>query len=252
MNHLLSSILYKYGWDMRVRNLDVISALGSHYTGSTQVLDVGSGDRGIAVFLPKWCIVGIDIGSAQPAVSNLILHRGSITSLPFPDNSFPLVTCVDTLEHLAPEQRNQAVCELVRVARDLVVIACPFGPPARLHDERFRADLLSRGKAEPAWLREHLRHEYPQHDFLLDNIGRAAEQFQKSIDVRVLYSEPLSVSRIIRAAATYSGILYILVNLMVGVLYPLFPHPSAENAYRIIISVCIKHDKPVSVRSGNK
>jgi SAM-dependent methyltransferase len=57
--------------------------------------------------------------------------------LPFPDNSFDLVLCLEVLEHL-PDS-GVGLRELLRVARDCVVVSVP-------HEPFFRAANFLRGK----------------------------------------------------------------------------------------------------------
>ena len=59
---------------------------------------------------------------------------GDVRCLPFSDRAFEVVVAVDLLEHVAAEDRPQAVREICRVARSRAVIACPAGEPALAAD----------------------------------------------------------------------------------------------------------------------
>lgn len=88
------------------------------------VLDVGCG-RGH--LLEAYRSHGFDV-SGVDLVNNLddpgiTFHQGGIESLPFPDNSFDLVTCSHTLEHVI--NLAQAVAELKRVAAKQLIICVP-------------------------------------------------------------------------------------------------------------------------------
>lgn len=61
-----------------------------------------------------------------------------ITELPFDDNSFDIVICSETLEHVQDFQ--EAVIELLRVAKSAVIITVPMETPA------FVADTIARGE----------------------------------------------------------------------------------------------------------
>ncbi len=48
--------------------------------------------------------------------------EGSVLDLPFPDGAFDTVVCADVLNHLAPDDADRAIAELVRVARSGVFV----------------------------------------------------------------------------------------------------------------------------------
>ena len=52
--------------------------------------------------------------------------QGDGRKLPFKDNSFDLVSCLDVLEHIEEEDREGFLQELCRVSRDVVLLANPF------------------------------------------------------------------------------------------------------------------------------
>jgi len=52
--------------------------------------------------------------------------QGDGCFLPFKNDSFDLVTSLDTLEHIPPESREQFLSEISRVSRDLIFISFPF------------------------------------------------------------------------------------------------------------------------------
>jgi len=241
----LSRVLYRWSWDISVRNLPVVAALGPHLRPGDRLLDVGCGAQGIAAFLPRVPVVGVEPEPAQALAPNLTLQRGTITALPFPDDSFDLVACVDTLEHIPPEQRGSAIAELVRVARRVLVMACPVGGLARGHDEHFWELLRKRGKTEPPWLHEHLGHAHPETPLLVAEIERAAGERKKRCRLSLSYSEPLGPSRLLRSAAARSSALYLLANLSLGVLTPVLPRAGEGNAYRVVITtVFAEPDRP--------
>lgn len=48
--------------------------------------------------------------------AGLDVHLASVTVMPFEDNSYEMVMSTDVLEHLAPEDVDQAIAEIVRVS----------------------------------------------------------------------------------------------------------------------------------------
>ncbi|MEW5956710.1 MAG: class I SAM-dependent methyltransferase [Chloroflexota bacterium] len=116
-------------------------------TGATRVLDAGCGEgfglQYLQHTLSGLTLVGGDVnpeamqwGRANvpfdaPLV-NLNLHH-----LPFPDASFPLVICLEVLEHL-PDSRI-GLRELARVSSEYVLLSVP-------HEPWFRGANFLRGK----------------------------------------------------------------------------------------------------------
>ncbi len=52
--------------------------------------------------------------------------QGDLVSLPFPDNSFDCVSCLEVIEHLPIPMYNQALNELTRVSKKYVLISVPY------------------------------------------------------------------------------------------------------------------------------
>ncbi len=75
---------------------------------------------------------GCDISSyaigAAPDDVKPYVSVADIRELPWPDNSFDLVLCMETLEHVAPDEVPVAVAELARVSSNQVLCSIPsFG-----------------------------------------------------------------------------------------------------------------------------
>ena len=128
-----------------------ITELAQH-TGATCVLDAGCGE-GFAIeqlyqHNPALTFVGGDISVEALAWGRANLnYRASLTSfnlhhLPFPNDSFPLVVCLEVLEHL-PEPVI-GVQELARVSSEYVLMSTP-------HEPLFRGANFLRGKHVWAW-----------------------------------------------------------------------------------------------------
>jgi len=88
------------------------------------LLDVGCGDGSFLGVIKErgWDVVGCDIVSRTKDQSTTYV-RCSADNLPFQDNSFDVVTCHHTLEHVL--DLNRAISELKRVARKQVIVTVP-------------------------------------------------------------------------------------------------------------------------------
>lgn len=124
------------------------------------ILDVGCGE---GFMLEKMRIAGIadalegidvrndaiEIGRALHP--ELTLRQGSIYALPYADAAFDVVVCSEVLEHL--ERPEEALAELMRVARRYCVISVPNEP-------FFQTANFLRGKNLSRWGNdiEHIQH----------------------------------------------------------------------------------------------
>ncbi len=235
----LRAALYRYGWDTRCRNrcparlLETLLPASVRGAGAS-LLDVGSGDAGLAAFLRGFSVVGSDMAPARNGHHRFV--QSTATALPFRDQAFPAVSCIDVLEHLAPASRPAAVAECVRVAGRLALFAFPNGTQARRHDENFRAACQARHRPLPGWVSEHLRYAYPEAGQVAEHIRVAAQAMGRRISLRQAACEPLAVSRMVRAAASRSAALYLLCNLACGLCAPILARAGGRARYRAILA----------------
>ena len=92
--------------------------------GGNRLLDIGCADgtttKQIKKILPLTTITGIDlykkaIDHAKRKASKIRFIHGDVHNLPFNNNSFEIVTAVETLEHL--DNPNKALAEIYRVLK---------------------------------------------------------------------------------------------------------------------------------------
>src|SRR5262249_541310 len=127
---------------------------------SLTVFEVGSGSNSVAPYVRRR-VVGLEPQSSGPLNEWLIPVNGSVLEIPFSDNSFDIVLCVDVFEHLSKSDRSRALNELVRVARNKVLISCPCGQVAE-PGERPLLELFNQdGSDVPSWLQGHLENGLP-------------------------------------------------------------------------------------------
>jgi ubiquinone/menaquinone biosynthesis C-methylase UbiE len=230
---VLRDSIYKYAWDTRCRNVDVAGVLATLTSRGKMILDAGCGEYGVAAFVEAKRVVGVDIPAAGRGTGDFV--NGSILDLPFGDRSFEIAVSVDVFEHLPENLRERAVTELVRCAREVVVVAFPAGPKARAMDEEFERKLKAAGEAVPDWLEEHLANPYPDAEQICEVITREANRQGRSAVIKKQFSESLRVAQILRNAASASKYLYLAGNLAAGFLLPVMPRPGGDDAYRTII-----------------
>lgn len=136
-------------------------------TKVNRMLDAGCGEGFLLEFLQKngqeLDYTGADFSfeAIQWSRANLVPHLranvADIHTLPYPDNSFPLVTCLEVLEHIPDSAVG--VRELARVSLEYLILSVP-------HEPYFRGANFLRGKHIGQWGNdpEHL-HNYSGRTF---------------------------------------------------------------------------------------
>lgn len=90
------------------------------------LLDVGCGKGGFVEWAKSKEIdaVGMDFASGYGI-------EGDVLDIPFPANSFDIVTAFDVLEHLLPEDLDRGLSEMNRVAKNLWVLSIGYGSSSK-------------------------------------------------------------------------------------------------------------------------
>ena len=98
-------------------------------------LDVGCG-RGEMVEFAKELGFSTSVGvEVVDCLLNENVVYGQAHNLPFNDNEFDVVTSFDAFEHFLPEDTAQALSEINRVARKVVILCIAFTPSNNGRDE---------------------------------------------------------------------------------------------------------------------
>ncbi|MBK5232600.1 MAG: class I SAM-dependent methyltransferase [Thermoleophilia bacterium] len=127
------------------------------------VLDAGCGEgeslERLGQFLPD-TVTGVDLNPESVEFTRQRIPGGDfqvadLLALPFPDDSFDLVFCLEVLEHIPIP--GAALAELARVCRGDLVLSVPSEP-------WFRLGSLARGKYLDGWGNhlEHVNHWNPR------------------------------------------------------------------------------------------
>ncbi|NVN89349.1 MAG: DUF4422 domain-containing protein [Desulfuromonadales bacterium] len=143
------------------RYAKIISQNKDLLDSSKTILEIGSGLNGIATYL-KRPVIGIDKITEGVANEWLTITKGNVTNLYNLDNSYDYVICVDVLEHLSPDLRSKAISEMLRVARERLIISCPCDKLAYNYEVHLSCILKNLYGKIPEWLSEHIKHGLPE------------------------------------------------------------------------------------------
>jgi SAM-dependent methyltransferase len=132
------------------------------------VVDVGGRGRELSLLLPR------STTCVSANVEDPCDVRVPHDALPFPDGAFSGATSCDVLEHVPPDGREGHVAELLRVARERVVICFPAWSPEKEAAERRLHRALAELGVRFDFLDEHLEHGLPRGDDVVAAVRAAA------------------------------------------------------------------------------
>lgn len=149
-------------WDISnaLRYLPIVDDIKSSFKKGSKILDIGSGDYGINVYMGNgFNLVGTDIENGKNEKFKVI--KASVVDLPFENESFDVVVSVDMVEHLLPEDRKKAISEMIRVAKDRAYITFPSGKDSEVVDRILYKYYKFTHKKELPFLNEHIEYGLP-------------------------------------------------------------------------------------------
>lgn len=162
-----------------LRYLPVVAAIRRAGLADSKILEVGPGSLGIIPYLKK-PIDGIDVDFSGPPTALLTKFKGSAENLPFRRNSYDVVACVDTLEHLPGQNRQKAIYEMLRVAKKLAIIVVPVGDLSQNQDRELDSLWRQIFGEKNQFLAEHVKHGLPTQDQILVYIDKCRRLLKKN------------------------------------------------------------------------
>lgn len=108
-----------------INKVEVIDELLRRYgCQSGKILDAGCGE---GVLVEKYARQGWDIVGVDKNYASAYVQEGSVTALPFADNTFDTLLCLDMLEHLYYNEQSLAISEIHRVVKPggTLIFSCP-------------------------------------------------------------------------------------------------------------------------------
>lgn len=97
---------------------------------ANSLIDVGCGNGVFLAYLsqarPDLKLTGVDRSSEALKYVKVDKFQADIQKLPFEDNSFDVVTCLEVLEHIPVPFYQDAISELYRISNKHLIISVPY------------------------------------------------------------------------------------------------------------------------------
>lgn len=148
----------------------------------SKILEIGSGSLGIIPYIKRE-IDGVDIDFSGPQTKLLKKIKGRANSLPFDKNSYDVAISVDVLEHLNKGERQDAILEVLRVAKRLAVIVVPVGALAERQDKKLDEYFFKKFGFRNQYLKEHVSNGLPKTEEVLVSVDKALRKLNKKAKV---------------------------------------------------------------------
>ena len=164
-------------YDIYERHKKVASYININDT----VLDVGGELNHLSQFCSPKAIVVANLTSGDVLITK--------DKLPFKDKEFSVVCAIDVFEHVPQNKRHFFLEELLRVARDRVLLSFPVGTKRHIEYEFQIQKWLLQRKLNVDYLKEHLKFGLPTFNQIRD--------LTKSLKPQIHYSGNLEINKLL-------------------------------------------------------
>jgi hypothetical protein len=203
--------------DVEVRYRAVARIIKGLCLQKATILELGAGSVSVGRYLRRQ-VVSVDPALPQIEEPWTIRILGSGCSLPFPDRTWDLVCSIDMLEHIPEASREQALREMVRVARRAIVLAVPTGSQAFDQDCSLNEYHVQQHGVGHRFGVEHIKFGLPNRGKVVQLLSKAANETGRKLEFKVMPNNNLKL-RSAYMKLTFSRSL--LARAMYMALYPL-------------------------------
>lgn len=166
--------------------------------------------------------------------------------IPFADSSYDIVTSIDVLEHIPREERLQVVSEMIRVAKQKVILVFPFFcQENKKMEEDILADMKHKNIQPKPSISEHRQFELPKlseiEKLLIDKKLKYQLSYGTSRSImKKYYFFQNSVNALLHIPGTSKEDIKNFLNIIMDTAGNIFNIPreiEKKDAYRAIISI---------------
>ncbi len=237
--HIVEEFFGVYRWHPKIalRYLPIVDEIRKRKIVNPTILEIGSGPLGIAPYI-KQEVIGLDIDFTGPSITYLKKKEGSALQVPFPNSSFDFVVMMDVLEHIAPKDRQRAIIEGLRVARQELVIGVPCGQKSAQQDKQL-ADIYEKIHKKPFhFCCEHITFGLPSEDDIKQKIDAAAKKIHCSYSLIVMGNINLTVRQFLMYGwMTKNVLIDVFFRKILLIFIPLLRHLNHKPTYRRLFFV---------------
>lgn len=240
--NILNKIFNFWRWhpEVAIRYLPIVANIKSRVSRIENILELGSGWLGIAPYLDKM-VVGVDEDFGGKKFHLLKQVKGNILKVPFADNSFDYVICVDVLEHLTKEQRARALAEILRVAKKEFFIGVPCGRQSYQQDKKLEIKYRKIFDRQFSFLQDHLKFGLPEESEIMQGLNLASKRNHKKITIKIQGNENLQLREfLMKGWMTKNPMIDFIYRKFFLLLIPLFKLFDKPPYYRKLFFVRIE------------
>lgn len=224
-------------WDISIalRYLPIVKDIERKLTKG-RVLDVGSGEYGLATYIPKkYKVTGTDVDFGEKRSKKLKIVKASVENLPFKDKAFPVVVCVDMMEHLPAKIREKSIDEMVRVAGKYLYIAFPRGKMSGVIDRYIDKYYFLTHKENLPYLKEHIEYGLPKEEKMVRAIEKSAKKRGRKLKIKTRGNTSLIVwlGLLLVGFSEFRPLTYFYHKLIL--IFPFLKYLNFFPTYRVII-----------------
>ena len=155
--------------------------IGSYINNGKSIIDIGGELEHLSQFCHPNKIVVANLTSGDVIISE--------DKLPFENNSFDIACAIDVLEHIQKKERKSFIDNLVKVAREKVVLSFPIYSKSHDSDEKETIDWLKKKGESVKYLEEHVKYGLPTTNEI--------KNITQNMDIEMTYSGNLKLNKII-------------------------------------------------------
>jgi SAM-dependent methyltransferase len=170
--------------DVELRYRAVARLIRSELQQGTRILETGAGAVSIGGYLGCRSMA-VDTTFDTECNKHTDRVQASVVRLPFPDKSWDIVVSIDMLEHIPPDCRTQALREMIRVTRRMLVLAVPVGEAAFQQDIELHDYYIAKHGEPHRFTREHVEFGLPKLAETSESLATAAERTGRKLHLDV-------------------------------------------------------------------